>query len=143
MDRRAAGSKAGIRHKRHINQRRKMMRSATKHRPVIFLYLILVPAMALIAVAPSFAADGFTVSIGSSSWSADEASSHDISRSALESGQNNFVVSSSEGDSYQIHLSKKQIDDILAGSTVIVATEKGNQKVKIAPKQKKAVSSGW
>jgi hypothetical protein len=142
VDRCTAGQ-SRIGHKSHTNQRRKMMRSATRPRSVFFRYLILVPAIALIAVAHSFAADDFTVSIGSSSWNANEASSHDISLSALEGGQSDFTISSSTGDSFQIHLSAKQIEDILAGSTVIVATESGNQKVKIAPKHKKPVSSGW
>ena len=119
------------------------MRSAKRHRSVFSIYLFLVPAIALVVVAQSFAADDFTVSVGSSSWDAKEASSYDISRNALESGQNDFVISSSNGDSFQIHLSEKQIEDILAGSTVVVETESGNQKVKIAPKQKKPVSSGW
>jgi hypothetical protein len=119
------------------------MFSAKKQRSVLSLYVALTIAMAQVIVAHSFAADDFKVSIGSSSWNASEASSHNITRDALESGQNNFAVSTSGGDTFQINLSEKQIKDILAGSTVTVNTESGDQKVMIGPKHKEPVKSGW
>ena len=119
------------------------MFSAKKQRSVFSLYMVLALAIAHVMVAHSFAADDFKVSIGSSSWNADEASSHNITREALESGQNDFAVSTSGGDTFQINLSEKQIEDILAGSTVTVDTESGDQKVMIGPEHKKPVHSGW
>ena len=119
------------------------MLSAKKQRTVFSLYLALVLTIAHVFAVHSFAADDFKVSIGSSSWNADEASSHNITRDALESGQNNFAVSTSGGDTFQINLTEKQIKDILAGSTVTVDTESGDQKVMIGPKHKKPVHSGW
>jgi hypothetical protein len=120
-----------------------MMFSAKKQRSVFFLYLVLALAIAHVSVAHSFASDDFKVSIGSSSWNANEASSHNITRDALESGQSNFAVSTSGGDTFQVSLSEKQIKDVLAGSTVTVNTESGDQKVMIGPKHKKPVKSGW
>ena len=119
------------------------MFSAKKQRSVFPLYTVLVLAIAHVIVTYSFAADDFTVSIGSSSWDTSEAASHDITRGALESGQNNFAVTSKSGDSLQINLSEKQVKDLLAGSTVTVSTDSGHQKVTIGPKQKKPVQSGW
>jgi hypothetical protein len=127
----------------HTNQRRKVMNSTKKQRSIFSLYLVLVLVAAHIIAAHSFASEDFNVSIGGSSWKSNEAASHDISRGALEGGQNSFVVSSSKGDAFQITLSEKQIEDILAGSTVVVETESGNQKVTIAPKHKKPARSGW
>lgn len=119
------------------------MRSTKKQGSIFFLFLVLALAAVHVIAAHSFAAEDFTVSIGSSSWNSDEAASHDISRSALESGQNEFVVSSSKGEALKIHLSEKQIEDILAGSTVVVETESGKQKIMIAPQHKKPARSGW
>ena len=107
------------------------------------LYLTMAFFAGLIRANASFAEEDYEVSIGSSSWSSKQAYSHDISREAMENGQNGFVVSSSPDESYQINLSDKQLEDILAGSTVVVATEEGNKKVKIASKREKAAKSGW
>ena len=95
------------------------------------------------AAGDSFAEDALAVSIGDSAWTAEEAQSHDITRNALKEGKTTFVVSASANDTYQVTLSEKQVEDILAGSTVVVNSEDGKQKVKIGPKEKKAVKSGW
>lgn len=105
--------------------------------------LPLVLGVILTTAIESFAAEELAISIGSSTWSAKEAQSHDLSPQALKNGQSQFSVSSSAGDTHQINLSEKQIEDILAGSTVVVSTENGEKKVKIEPKKKKAVKSGW
>ena len=101
-----------------------------------------------VAVAPIFTKDAFaqgevSVYIGKSTMFAKKAHSHDISPDALKSGQGEYTVSVSADETYRIQLSEKQIEDILAGSTVVVETEGGKKKVKIGPKKKKAASSGW
>ena len=109
--------------------------------------LLLIPLLTIIfahaSAMESMAADAFKVSIGSSTWRAKDAYSHDVTRKAISSGQKRFMVSSSANESFEINLSEKQVEDILAGSTVVVTTETGNKKVKIGPKKKKAVKSGW
>ena len=109
----------------------------------LLLIALLTAIIGHATVTESIAAESFNVSIGSSTWQAKEAYSHDVTRKALTNGQKRFAVSSSANESFQINLSEKQIEDILAGSTVVVTTETGNKKVKIGPKEKKAVKSGW
>ena len=109
----------------------------------ILVAFIMFAVIGHLSVTQSFAAEELKVSIGSSTWLAKEAYSHNITSQSLKSGQTDFVISSSAKDSYQVSLSEKQIEDILAGSTVVVTTESGNKKVKIGPKKSKASKSGW
>jgi hypothetical protein len=110
---------------------------------VMTLYLCLAVCIGALAAGEAVAGEGYKVSIGSSAWSMKNAYSNDLSREAIEDGQNNFAVAASPDNSFQIKLSEKQMDDLLAGSTVIVDTETGNQKVKIEPQMKKPAASGW
>jgi ABC-type phosphate transport system substrate-binding protein len=118
------------------------MNRLKKQGMVFSRYLVLALLIGSIAAVEAFAGD-YKVSIGSSAWSLEKAYSSDLSRAAIENGKSGFVVSASADKSFKINLSKKQMADILAGSTVVVNTENGNQKVKIEPQMKKAAPSGW
>jgi ABC-type phosphate transport system substrate-binding protein len=118
------------------------MNRLNKQAMVFARCLVLALLVGSIAAVDALAGD-YTVSIGSSAWSLKNAYSNDLSREAIENGQSGFVVSASADKSFKINLSKEQMADILAGSTVVVDTENGNQKVKIEPQMKKAAPSGW
>jgi len=119
------------------------MNCVKKQGIAITLYLSMALFIGSIVAVEALAGEDFKVSIGSSSWKLTNAYSDDVSREALEDGQNGFVVAASADQSFQIKLSDKQMEDLLAGSTVIVDTEDGKQKVKIEPQMKKAPASGW
>lgn len=119
------------------------MNRIKKQSIAVAFYVCMALCIGSIVAAEAFAGEDYKVSIGGSSWSLKNAYSDDLSRDALEDGQSGFVVAASPEHSFQIKLSEKQMDDLLAGSTVIVDTESGNQKVKIEPQMKKAPASGW
>jgi len=110
---------------------------------MMVLAFIVIAFISFSTVTQSDAAESFKVSIGSSRWLVKEAYAHNVTSQLLKKGHTSFVVSTSAKDSYQISLSDKQIEDILAGSTVIVTTKNGTKKVKIGPIKKKAAKSGW
>jgi hypothetical protein len=119
------------------------MRNKISHPVNIAVLVALALFIGHIAIIPAHAEEPLNVSIGKSATFAKKAVSHDITLDALKSGQSEFSVSSSADEAYPIRLSEKQIEDILAGSTVVLETEDGGKKVKIGPQKKKAKKSGW
>jgi ABC-type phosphate transport system substrate-binding protein len=119
------------------------MNRIIKQKIAFAVYMGVILFIGSISAVEAFAGEDYKVSIGSSAWSLKKAYSSDLSRAAIENGKSGFVVSTSADKSFKINLSKKQMADILAGSTVVVDTEDGNQKVKIEPQMKKAAPSGW
>lgn len=105
--------------------------------------LVSVFALGLVMANAAMAGEALKVTIGGSSWKAEDAHGSDLSLEALKSGQRDFVVSASADQSFDISLSDQQAEDILAGSTVVVDTAEGDQKVTIGPMKKKASKSGW
>ncbi len=112
--------------------------------PVVWgLCLVSVFALVQVSANAAMAAEALKVTIGGASWKAEEAHGSDLSLEALKNGQRDFVVSASADTSFQINLSDQQAEDILAGSTVVVDTVDGDQKVTVGPMEKKASKSGW
>ena len=91
------------------------------------------------AIAPD--AKEFKVEIGKSASEAEKALSHNITHQALKEGQKEYAVEAAGGHSYKVSLNEKEIEDILAGTTVIV--QSGEMKVKIGPAKKAKKKSGW
>ena len=118
--------------------------SAAKNSPVVWI-LPLVSFLVLFHVAATgaLAQEALKVTIGGSSWKAEEAHGTDLSLEALKNGQRDFAVSASAESSFEVNLSDQQAEDILAGSTVVVETVDGGQTVTIGPMKKKAAKSGW
>lgn len=111
--------------------------------PVAWVLCLSVVALVLAMANAAIAGEALKVTIGGSSWKAEEAHGSDLSLDALKNGQRDFVVSASADTSFDITLSDPQAEDILAGSTVVVDTVDGGQKVTIGPMEKKASKSGW
>ena len=120
------------------------MKKTMLHRIALHVFVVL----ALVAVpslgTSSDAQDDLSVSIGKSSIFLKTAYAHDISREALREGKTEFVVKTSDTETFTVKLSEKQVEDILAGSTVILETQEDVMKVKVGPYEKPAApKSGW
>ena len=106
----------------------------------------------LLYAPPVWAQQELEVKIGSPASGARHSHDHDITTEALKQGKASFTLKSSPQESHRINLTRKQVTDLLDGTTIIVNSSDGESneggkkhqhRVTLTVKSQEAESAGW